>query len=122
MAVRMARLASAESAPFRVAPGEVARVELVAEEGTTVVAVCKGRGDDPVPSARVQLLDDQGRDVSRRIGLADVQNLYKAAAFDLAERRMGPFPRVSTCSWQSPTTADARRRSSASSRAAGSGA
>lgn len=92
VAVRMARLASAESAPFRVAPGEVARVELVAEEGTTVVAVCKGRGDDPVPSARVQLLDDQGRDVSRRIGLADVQNLYKAAAFDLAERRMGPFP------------------------------
>ena len=67
-------------------------MELVAEEGTTVVAVCKGRGDDPVPSARVQLLDDQGRDVSRRIGLADVQNLYKAAAFDLAERRMGPFP------------------------------
>ncbi|MEE2940488.1 MAG: carboxypeptidase regulatory-like domain-containing protein [Planctomycetota bacterium] len=92
VAVRTDRFASLESAPFRAAPGEVAQVELVAEEGTTVVAVCKGRGDDPVPSARVQLLDDQGRDVSRRIGLADVQNLYGAAAFDLAERRMGPFP------------------------------
>lgn len=92
VAVRTARIASAESAPFRVAPGEVSQVELVAEEGTTVVAICKGRGDDPVPSARVQLLDDQGRDVSRRIGLADVQNLYQTAAFDLAERRMGPFP------------------------------
>ena len=92
VAVRTDRIASPESAPFRVAPGEVPQVELVAEEGTTVVAVCKGRGDDPVPSARVQLLDDQGRDVSRRIGLADVQNLYQTAAFDLAERRMGPFP------------------------------
>ncbi|MEC8510915.1 MAG: carboxypeptidase regulatory-like domain-containing protein [Planctomycetota bacterium] len=89
---RTDRMASVESAPFRVVPGETGQVELVAEEGTTVVAVCKGRSDDPIPSARVQLLDDQGRDVSRRIGLADVQNLYQTAAFDLAERRMGPYP------------------------------
>lgn len=92
VAVRTGTVASQESAPFRVTADEVAKVELVAEEGTTVVAVCKGRGDDPLPSARVQLLDDQGRDVSRRIGLSDMQNLYQAAAFDLAERRMGPFP------------------------------
>lgn len=92
VAVRTTTHASQESEPFRVKEGEENRVELVIEPGTTVVAVVKGSGDAPVPSARVQLLDDRGRDVSRRIGLADVGHLYQSAAFDLAERRMGPFP------------------------------
>ena len=90
VAVRTDRFASLESAPFR-APGRSRRWSWWRRRDDRRGRL-QGRGDDPVPSARVQLLDDQGRDVSRRIGLADVQNLYQTVAFDLAERRMGPFP------------------------------
>ncbi len=62
------------------------------EPGGTIVAVLRAKGDAEIPVASVQVLDAQGRDVTRRIGLSDMRSLYTDAVFSLRERRVGPVP------------------------------
>jgi hypothetical protein len=81
--------ATQESELFEVIANEEAAVELLLEPGVVLVASLKIKNEIEVPRpTHVQVLDRHGFDVSRRIGVADVQY---GQAYPLHERRFGPL-------------------------------
>ena len=80
--------ATQESSLFEVVAGETAETTLLLEPGAVLIASLKYRGDDEVVGARIQVLDPQGLDVSRRIGITDMQY---GQAYPPHERRFGPL-------------------------------
>ncbi|MEM9382477.1 MAG: carboxypeptidase regulatory-like domain-containing protein, partial [Planctomycetota bacterium] len=92
VAARTPTDASNESLPVDVRPGEKAEAEVLLGPGATIVAVLRSKGDAAIPAGSIQVLDSAGRDVTRRIGLTDMQSLYSEAAFSTTERRIGPVP------------------------------
>lgn len=85
---RSGSVATQESELFEVTAGEETAVELLLEPGVVLIASLKTKDDDELSLTSVQILDRQGFDVSRRIGVADMQY---GQAHPLFERRFGPL-------------------------------
>lgn len=92
ISARTARLATGESSPVTVRPGETSEIELLAQPGVILTTALRGDDDADLRTARIQVLDESGRDVSRCMGMMDVEALYGAEGFSLDQRRFGPLP------------------------------
>ena len=92
VAARSTTDASEESTPIEVRSGEKTSTQVLMGPGATIIAILRSKGDAPIPAGSIQVLDSAGRDVTRRIGLTDMQSLYSEAAFSTTERRIGPVP------------------------------
>ncbi|QDV06582.1 Cna protein B-type domain protein [Planctomycetes bacterium Poly30] len=91
VAARAETTASQESPFFEVRSGERTPVELLLEPGGVFIATLKVKGSDEAPVANVQVLDDQGFDVTRRMGMVDMRSKNSDRAVGLYERRVGPL-------------------------------
>lgn len=85
---RGGELATQESALFEVSANGTTDVDLLLEPGVTLIVSLKTKNDEAVPPTGVQVLDGKGFDVSRRLGISDMQY---GQAHPLHERRFGPL-------------------------------
>ncbi len=91
VSARSSDLACAESAPITVKAGEVTEVALTGRSGTVLRLLFKDVEGEPKP-ANLQVLNDQGLDMMRMFGAADMALLYSKEPFMESERRIGPLP------------------------------
>lgn len=84
-------LATSEAGPILVRAGETTETKLIARTATTLTLVLKAGRDEEVPYASVQVLDEKGRDVTRRMAISDLTVLYKDTEFSTRRRRVGPL-------------------------------
>ena len=91
VSARTARLATGESAPVTVRAGETSDLEVLARPGVILIAALRGDDDADLRTSRIQVLDEDGRDVSRCMGMMDVEALYGEEGFSLDQRRFGPL-------------------------------
>ncbi|MCP5020497.1 MAG: carboxypeptidase regulatory-like domain-containing protein [bacterium] len=91
VSARSSELACAESAPITVKAGETTDVALTGRSGTVLRLLFKDVEGDPKP-ANLQVLNDQGLDMMRMFGAADMAALYSKEPFLESERRIGPLP------------------------------
>ncbi|MFT5731618.1 MAG: protocatechuate 3,4-dioxygenase beta subunit [Planctomycetota bacterium] len=90
-AARGETTASQESAYFEVSAGETATVDLLMEPGASLLASLKVKGGGETPPASIQVLDSQGMDVTRRIGLVEMRSTVSDRPVGLREKRVGPL-------------------------------
>ena len=88
---RVGGLTAREAGPIRVRPGETTRTALVLEAGTVLWLKFTDAERAPV-AATVSVTDEEGREVSGMVGMADMRALYIDGAFSTAEHRLGPLP------------------------------
>lgn len=91
LSARTGNLASQESLAVNVRAGEATAVALILESGTLIDAAVK-RDGEAVAEGVLQIFDSEGRDLTRRMGLADTQEIYQGEAFSMTSRVFGPFP------------------------------
>ncbi len=91
LAARTGDTATPESLPVDVRVGETSVVEMILGPGTLIEASAKLDGV-AVANATIQIFDSEGRDLTRRIGLTDTQQLYTGDTFSMTSRVLGPFP------------------------------
>jgi len=91
VSARTAKLATGESAPVTVRAGETSDIEVLAEPGVVLMVALRGDDDVDLRAARIQVLDEDGRDVSRCMGMMDIEALYGGEGFSLDQRRFGPL-------------------------------
>ncbi|MFT7678263.1 MAG: hypothetical protein ACI8QC_002249, partial [Planctomycetota bacterium] len=84
-------LTARESAPLTVRAGQTTKSALVLEAGTILwLRIMDGSGD-PI-AASISVRDEEGREVTGLVGMADLQALYMDGAFSMSEHRLGPLP------------------------------
>lgn len=91
LSARTGDLASQESLILNVRAGEASAMVLPLESGTLIDATVKLNGE-AVAGGTLQIIDAEGRDLTRRMGLADTQQIYQGDAFTMTSRVFGPFP------------------------------
>ncbi|MGK0217407.1 MAG: protocatechuate 3,4-dioxygenase beta subunit, partial [Planctomycetota bacterium] len=88
---RVGELTARESAPLTVRAGQTTKSALVLEAGTILwLRIMDGSGD-PI-AASISVRDEEGREVTGLVGMADLQALYMDGAFSMSEHRLGPLP------------------------------
>jgi hypothetical protein len=59
--------------------------------GTTIVVTLVGEPDKPLKPS-VSVTDEDGRELSSMLGLAELMKLFSEGGISMTERRFGPFP------------------------------
>jgi protocatechuate 3,4-dioxygenase beta subunit len=90
LTARTGALASAESAPVRLAEGATQELTLHMEGGTILLVTLLGDEDEAL-EARFSITDDEGREVGGMLSLPDLMKTI-GKGFSKTEQRVGPLP------------------------------
>jgi hypothetical protein len=82
---------SAESALVRVEEGAAAGVRLALEKGSRLLVRVADREGKPLVAA-LEVLDAEGREVGRQMGLSEIMERFQGGGFSFEEQKLGPFP------------------------------
>lgn len=88
---RKGALVAAESPRFAVEEGGKTPVKVVLTGGTMLIVTLVGEPEKPLKPS-VSVTDDDGRELSSMLGLAELMKLFSEGGLSTTERRFGPFP------------------------------
>ncbi len=88
---RKGLLVAPESARFSVGEGAKTPVKITLGGGTTIVVTLVGEPEKPLKPS-VSVTDEEGRELSSMLGLAELMKMFSEGGLSMTERRFGPFP------------------------------
>ncbi len=90
VSARKTGLAAGDSARVTVEAGAKVPVKVVLTGGTTIVVTLVGEPDKPLKPS-VSVTDEDGRELSTMLGLAELMKMFSEGGISMTERRFGPF-------------------------------